>query len=516
MKNNKIIHSVTVNSAVIILFLLLILLTALTATADSTPLTINETRITTSGSADSPVISGDRIVWADGRNGNSDIYMYDITTGTETQITTNGSNQMNPATYGDKIVWADNRNGNSDLWNYDIYMYDITTSIETPIATGKSKQLSPSIYGNRIVWMDDRNGNSDIYMYDITTGKETQITTDGSWQGFPVIYGSRIVWQDIRTGDYDIYMYNLMTSKEIPIAFGASTQTSPDIYVDRIVWMDDLNGNYDIYMYDLSTSKKTQISTIGTSQENPAIYNDRIVWMDDRKEAGIYDIYMYDITTGKETQITTDGSNHVYPDIYSDNVVWYDSRNGGNEIYMGTVLREETKPQLPAANFSINVTTGYVPLTVQFTDLSENSTSRNWDFENDGNTDSTEESPIHVYTNPGTYTVNLTASNSNGTSSKTATINVLEQPVAPVASFSASPTTGKAPLIVTFTDSSTGSPKSWYWDFGDKGISTDQYPVHTYSKAGKYTVSLTVENTVGNNTKTISRYITVESNSKKK
>ncbi len=95
------------------------------------------------------------------------------------------------------------------------------------------------------------------------------------------------------------------------------------------------------------------------------------------------------------------------------------------------------------------------------------------------------------------------------------TINVLEKPVAPVANFSASPLKGKAQLTVTFTDSSTGSPKSWYWDFGDKSISRDQYPSHTYSKAGKYTVSLKVENAVGNNTKTISKYIKVEGNSKK-
>ncbi|MEW1939569.1 PKD domain-containing protein, partial [Pseudarthrobacter sp. NPDC080037] len=40
---------------------------------------------------------------------------------------------------------------------------------------------------------------------------------------------------------------------------------------------------------------------------------------------------------------------------------------------------------------------------------------------------------------------------------------------APVASFTASPTSGTAPLNVSFTDTSTGSPTSWAWDFGDGG-----------------------------------------------
>jgi len=50
--------------------------------------------------------------------------------------------------------------------------------------------------------------------------------------------------------------------------------------------------------------------------------------------------------------------------------------------------------------------------------------------------------------------------------------------------FSASPTTGKHPLNVKFTDKSTGSPTSWYWNFGDKSTSTTHNPTHKYTKAG--------------------------------
>jgi len=80
----------------------------------------------------------------------------------------------------------------------------------------------------------------------------------------------------------------------------------------------------------------------------------------------------------------------------------------------------------------------------------------------------------------------------------------------PVAAFSASPTSGKVQLKVTFTDKSTGSPAAWKWDFGDGSKSFLQNPTHKYSKAGTYTVSLTVKNAKGSNTKTISGYITVK------
>ncbi|MDQ1252635.1 MAG: hypothetical protein QG646_1767 [Euryarchaeota archaeon] len=79
----------------------------------------------------------------------------------------------------------------------------------------------------------------------------------------------------------------------------------------------------------------------------------------------------------------------------------------------------------------------------------------------------------------------------------------------PVADFSAFPTSGKPPLKVQFTDKSKGSPTSWYWSFGDGTYSIEKNPPHTYSKVGKYTVTLTVENEAGSNMITKSRYITV-------
>ncbi|MET3164296.1 UNVERIFIED_ORG: PKD repeat protein [Arthrobacter sp. UYEF10] len=75
-------------------------------------------------------------------------------------------------------------------------------------------------------------------------------------------------------------------------------------------------------------------------------------------------------------------------------------------------------------------------------------------------------------------------------------------PPAPTAAFTAAPTTGTAPLNVSFTDTSTGTPTSWSWTFGDGGVSTVQNPAHTYAAAGTYTATLTATNGGGTSSAT--------------
>jgi|GEM_PF-1712726 len=84
---------------------------------------------------------------------------------------------------------------------------------------------------------------------------------------------------------------------------------------------------------------------------------------------------------------------------------------------------EDNTKGLPVAVPSANVTSGYIPLTVLFTDLSQNITSRTWDIGNDGTIESTDASFIYEFSSRGDYPINLTVSNENGTVSKLITIS---------------------------------------------------------------------------------------------
>jgi uncharacterized repeat protein (TIGR02543 family) len=77
------------------------------------------------------------------------------------------------------------------------------------------------------------------------------------------------------------------------------------------------------------------------------------------------------------------------------------------------------------------------------------------------------------------------------------------------AEFTGSPTSGSVPLNVSFTDTSTHSPTSWSWTFGDGGTSTVKNPVHTYRTNGTYEVTLTATGAGGASTMTKTGFIIV-------
>lgn len=68
---------------------------------------------------------------------------------------------------------------------------------------------------------------------------------------------------------------------------------------------------------------------------------------------------------------------------------------------------------------------------------------------------------------------------------------------APTAAFTANNTSGCSPVVVQFTDQSTGNPTSWSWDLGNGGSSTLQNPGATYITPGTYRVILTATNSNG-------------------
>lgn len=159
----------------------------------------------------------------------------------------------------------------------------------------------------------------------------------------------------------------------------------------------------------------------------------------------------------------------------------------------------------PVAAFTANRTVGIAPLAVKFTDISQGSpTSWSWKFGDDGGI--TEQDPVHVFTKPGVYSVQLTVSNSAGSSTevKEGYITVNQDLMADF-DFTVSNNDMVAPLTVAFTDRSIGKPLSFSWRFGDGFVTNERNPIHNYQNPGTYAVTLSVHDLMASSsvTKTI-------------
>ena len=163
----------------------------------------------------------------------------------------------------------------------------------------------------------------------------------------------------------------------------------------------------------------------------------------------------------------------------------------------------------PVASFSATPLSGGAPLAVNFTSTSTNATTHDWDFNGDGVLDASGVLVQYTYTEAGTYTVSLTATGPAGTDVLTRTNYVTVNANPPAALFTADPTSGKKDLRVEFSNSSLRFNTS-LWDFGDGNTSTEENPVHTYTTAGTYDVTLSVVGDGGTDTKALTGYITVD------
>jgi PKD repeat protein len=168
------------------------------------------------------------------------------------------------------------------------------------------------------------------------------------------------------------------------------------------------------------------------------------------------------------------------------------------------VVTPNAGPPPPTAEFTGSPTSGPVGQSVTFDSSASQGSGLTyaWSF-GDGTTppEASQANPVHQYTSAGTFAVALTVSNGNGSSTRTrpAYITIGDPPVA---SFTATPAAGTAPLSVAFdATGSTGANLTYAWNFGDPGsgaanTSTLQKPTHTYA-AGSYQVALTVSNANG-------------------
>ena len=213
-----------------------------------------------------------------------------------------------------------------------------------------------------------------------------------------------------------------------------------------------------------------------------------------------------DGTVVNHLENTTTSQTHTYNTAgeYTAVLSVFDNAtvDGQSDTNSHTIVVEESIDS-PSASATY---TKFVPdpaddFHAQFTNTSTGGClSYEWDFDEDGATDSTDKNPTHDFGALGTYPVTLTVLNNQGTD--TVTFDVVITDAGPTAGFTPSVTSGQAPLTVDFTNTTTGTGFTSQWDFETDG-NTDSILNNTqkeFTTPGVYRVTLSVTNYEGNST----------------
>ncbi len=166
-------------------------------------------------------------------------------------------------------------------------------------------------------------------------------------------------------------------------------------------------------------------------------------------------VYTASVDAGKNTSYQVSGLQQGTPYYFA--VTAYDLTKTVESGHS----TEATAIATPLVNFTASQTSGTAPFAVNFTPTVTDGTT------NSGTT-STVPNAIKSYGIAGTYTVSLTVTGS-GWSIKKTYANLIT--VVPAVVFTASPTSGNAPLVTEFIPTVSGPITSWQWSFGDGNTS---------------------------------------------
>lgn len=393
-------------------------------------------------------------------------------------------NNIIPVKYGDVINTPINSRGEFHLYSIEANENDNLYALMWPLAFENNPIFKILNADGNVLFLGDwgfienyRFPESGTYIILVedwcgSEGENTLTIKNGT---IPINFGNKIEESIVGMLETDFYSFNGVSGDEISIAM-KSEDFEP--YLGLWLFISDEPDEFGVEIFLENHSSTNEISFINGILP----------------ETGLYIITAMDFVA-----VSQDGSVSFVDELSNE------------KSYSLSLDKGEIDPfNSLNADLSANPTEGDVPLTVNFSDLSRGKVdSWQWDF-GDG-VKSVEQNPLHTYEELGVFTVSLTVSEASGekdTITRTDLITVKEG--MPVADFIANITSGIAPLNVQFIDSSTGRPTGWNWDFGDGETSSVQNPLHTYLSSGLFSVSLTVENSVGFDTTKIENFINVQ------
>jgi beta propeller repeat protein len=248
--------------------------------------------------------------------------------------------QVSPAFNGDDVVWEDSRN--AETQGTDVYMFNVSTATESPVAAKAGEQDQPAISDQYIVWIDEGR----LMARSLAGGQPFTVVNGPATHTDPAVCGSVVVWSDTANNS-DVYAKQLPSGSVIPVATSSAVEAYPACDAGRVVYMyAPVGGGADIRLYNIATGQTTTVADQPWDEWRPAISGNRVVWQAwpnyPDTTTGLQ-IYGKNLDTGQGFVVSEGADNQTAPVISGSTVAWEDNRSGHSQIWWRDIAT--TMPQ---------------------------------------------------------------------------------------------------------------------------------------------------------------------------
>lgn len=291
-------------------------------------------------------IAGNLVVWVQDGEGDSDIWMHDLSTHITRPLTVNDTHEDGFAVKNGVIVLSIQMPGSDE-----VFLYNPVTHVSTRITNNDVEEQGLYTDGLSVVWHQMDDFDNEIYRYNIATAVTTQLTNNDIDDYNPMVSANYVLWTGYNGIDSEIYQYDLntgMTTQIYDVENGEGALH--DVDGMGAVWTsyDYDTGGSEVYYYNLSSGVLTQLSDNDLEDDGPLIDGRYITW--EHYDGNDSEIMLYDIYTGITQQITDNNGNDWNSSVSGDYLVW-EGYNGSDYDIFGINLTNNSP--LPLVNTSL-------------------------------------------------------------------------------------------------------------------------------------------------------------------
>lgn len=391
------------------------------------------------------------------------------------------------------------------------YAWDLGNGTTSTAPTVQAVYTEAGTYTVTLTVTDD-DGDTGVQQLEIEVSEDPNLAPSAAFSTSPTTGVAPLTVSVDGSGSEDIdgsivsYAWNFGNGQNASGATASATYSLPGTYQVRLTVTDN-RGATSTATETVTVSAPPNQSPVAAVAASPnagaAPLLVRLSSAGTTDPDGSISSYAWDFGNGSTSTQPNPTAVYNTPGTYLVSLTVTDNE-GATNIRTTTVTVGAVN-QLPTASIVASALTGPAPLTVNVNgansvDPDGSIVSYAWSFGN-GQT-ATGPTASVTYTTAASYQIRLTVTDNNGgTRSVTTTVVVSGANVAPVASFTALPTSGPAPLLVQVDATSSvdpdGSIASYRWDFGNGVTATGARTQVTYPVAGNYVLKLTVTDNRG-------------------